>query len=1386
MAILKPMPHVAKQIQICKSAALPDKSRVKQRHHNAIGMLYTDPVREDGLFPSASFVYLELQKLAQGWEDWKAGSHVFQTFLQLLRNENHVLSSNVYENLKTEIRYYLQRIYQNIPDQAQRLEQWYNTLLRFTESARQNMETTVFAKEIEHLELLWKAESGLLEQQIYEKWNQLLPLNQEKFHMGARAAAGSDDYATFHRGMESHTEIEKRLQKEIQREFQKIEVYCSGNQDFVTEQQETTLASSVREIQLRNAEYADFDFSEMEQYFSYLDAEEWASTMQQLVQECHFLQESRFTTKVFELGQQLTKIQEETAYGTAQETADAQIRILHLRDQFLDDLQDLAPALQYRLWTRMTQNTVLTEIAKHMGFHWTTEESHVRTMDDTVQQTHETEVHSVISEKNYEFSMQQQMELLQKRDAFLQRIQTMSEVAQHELIQAMQETPHLTELAEQFGVEWEQNENQSIENFFENVNAEEWVQSIDALVHRNDAGWSRELQREILNSYAETQQLVQDKYQNLQSNLQQIDSRQESAGEVSDLTSKTWNEYLERYAIQDSAQQESENLTEKTKDYGELQEQVAQQIREQLKAVVEEHYQTDRFSMQETIEQMGTQEKAALLTLLHQRKERESKQILKSETERNATEAANVYQNVGTNGKTETSQNAETDGTTEISQNAETNDKAEVSQHADVRETTKHASTHLRNQSETHMETVHELVNETIREENFEEIYQAEGSDTWLKNLIYLHQHMEEIESPVLQQLLQNQYQNLQTDLQEVYSRLGISSEASVEDSEALPETVAKILHQSISVSRMWSTPVLQSALKEWKGGLERIRELSETLMQRNDQLKKTVMQIADPSQKTEGLKQMADPSQKTEDLKQMANPSQKAEDLKQIANPSQKAEGLMQKANPSQKIEDVMQWTNRTVTNEEYFDQEISDLTLKTWIEHLERHAIQDIAQQNFENSTAMTKAYSELQEQVTKQIREQLQAVVEEHYQTDRFSMQETINQLEKPEKTALFTLLRQRKEKESKQILKSETERNATEAANVYQNVGTNGKTEAFQTAETNGKAETSQNAGTDAKAELSQNTDIWETAEHASMHLRNQSETHMDTFHELVNENIREENFEESYQAEGSDTWLENLVYLNQHLEEIESPALQQLLQSQYQNLQTDLQQIYSRLGIAAETPVAASESLPETTEKILHQSIEKNVNQEMSELSRRSLFTYLEQHTAQNTLRQASENYVSLQQMVHRFADDFEEQASAAPEEDISYETLRMPSMVVTRPQPPSFKNMPQSWRAGIGQQLDEKVEEIFQKKSIQLTETARNTAFGTDIRQTVNAAGSQVWKETTEKLEKKIKVQEKLLKELQENQMHLSSDEMMRRITERTIKEMHQELKLERMRRGLR
>ncbi len=292
--------------------------------------------------------------------------------------------------------------------------------------------------------------------------------------------------------------------------------------------------------------------------------------------------------------------------------------------------------------------------------------------------------------------------------------------------------------------------------------------------------------------------------------------------------------------------------------------------------------------------------------------------------------------------------------------------------------------------------------------------------------------------------------------------------------------------------------------------------------------------------------------------------------------------------------------------------------------------------------------------------------------------------------------------------------------------------------------------------------------------------------MDTFHELVNETIREENFEESYQSESSDTWLENLVYLHQHLEEIESPALQQLLQSQYQNLQTDLQQVYSRLGIAAETPVAASESLPETAEKILHQSIEKNVNQEMSDLSRRSLFTYLEQHTAQNTLRQASENHVSLQQMVHRFADDFEERASAAPEEDISYETLRMPSMVVTRPQPPSFKNMPQSWRAGIGQQLDEKVEEIFQKKSIQLTETARNTAFGTDIRQTVNVAGSQVWKETTEKLEKKIKVQEKLLKELQENQMHLSSDEMMRRITERTIKEMHQELKLERMRRGLR
>ena len=56
MAILKPMPHVAKQIQICKNTALTGKSRMKQRHHDTMGILYIEPMSEDGLFPSASFV----------------------------------------------------------------------------------------------------------------------------------------------------------------------------------------------------------------------------------------------------------------------------------------------------------------------------------------------------------------------------------------------------------------------------------------------------------------------------------------------------------------------------------------------------------------------------------------------------------------------------------------------------------------------------------------------------------------------------------------------------------------------------------------------------------------------------------------------------------------------------------------------------------------------------------------------------------------------------------------------------------------------------------------------------------------------------------------------------------------------------------------------------------------------------------------------------------------------------------------------------------------------------------------------------------------------------------------------------------------------------------
>ena len=383
MAILKPMPHVAKQIQICKNSVITEKSRMKQGYRSKTGMLQEEPAEQDTLFPSASFVYLELQKLALGWENWKQASDIYQTFLRTVKQEDTLLSGQLIQNLQLEIRYYIQQLYQNLPDQARTMEQWYNLAVRFLAPAKKELGQDIYIKEIEYIENLWKADSRLTEQQIYKKWTELLPMNQKNQFMTAHREDASNPS---HTGQSKNTEIQNSAQSQIrmlvQSEFKKIEHFCN-TYETMQRMQESKDIQDIQGIQIPGAEEESFAEQNLEQFFAYMDAGDWMTTLDELMADRDSFGQKTLANQIQAAYEHIPDAWKEQAFTAddMEQSMELQMQILMTRDEFLKNVQASGSIEKYELYKKISQNTKLVELAEHMGIQLGEDETEVQTSE---------------------------------------------------------------------------------------------------------------------------------------------------------------------------------------------------------------------------------------------------------------------------------------------------------------------------------------------------------------------------------------------------------------------------------------------------------------------------------------------------------------------------------------------------------------------------------------------------------------------------------------------------------------------------------------------------------------------------------------------------------------------------------------------------------------------------------------------------------------------------------------------------------------------------------------------------------------------------------------------------------------------------------------------
>ncbi len=1476
MTILKPMPHVAKQIQICKNTALTDKSRMKQRHHDTMGILYTEPMPDDGLFPSASFVYLELQKLAQGFEDLRQVANVFQTYLNVLRGENTTLSSNMYENLKLEIRYYIQKMYQNIPDQAKRLEQWYDMISRFEKMSEQNLEKTFFEKEISHIEILWKAESRLLEQQIYEKWNQLLPMNQEKFRVNHIVEKNhTDSNVREIQNTDRFNRVKNLIQKEIQREFSKIEYFCNTKDASLSletyENKRISQKSNVTENYFEKAQIVnqqteedvninsetvsseftryEFDSSEIEQYLAYLDADEWMTTIKQLASEADLpvneaglpvndvLTEKNTETfsetladKLTDVNMQVLKVERETAYGTEFETEDATLKLLQIRDHFLQDFQAFEPEEKKQLFIRMVQNTEVTTIAKQMGFDWTSEmmqggrydESnisnisrdietqrleHLQTRTESDIQIYDRHASMEMDEKtamrndadreepltigedpadtdymenvlkaDFELTLDQQIKLLQKRDEFLTQVSKFSETEQRELIQTLKELTYVKNLTEFSGIDWEREFEENKETFLTNLDAEEWLHITSELRQSVSHLYTDKLQKVVYNAYDEANTILKETKINIENErhpqiaaVKKEKTLKDDAADASEILAaefkrqtasldgadsfaidtieteetniesyvefKTCIEYLERRM---EAEQSNEKLTVSTElkeYYRNLQEQVSDKIFRELENVVKRYYISENSSIEETISKMNQQEKAQLITLL--KKERVHNQILENNDSLTVEQVANQMREYAENRMSGQKENLTAEQVKNQIREYSENQMSEHTENLTVEYAENQASEHTENLAVEYAENLtsehthnisvdtEKIVNaENIENiEKIEELYHTLPLEEWIHVLVYLGEHAEEIQSAEFSHMIKTEYERLNSVLSETYSQFGILPENPVEEYEKL-ETYKKIQDAKFEFLKQKENSIQDQKFTS--------TELIKDIVRRELQTEKTKDQIHQHEANIE---------------------------LKTELRKEQK------------EVQTELQNSLRS----EYRDELKTGVSEELQMEQLRKIQLTEEGKVRFQG-----RHEAEVEEEFEKSY-EILRNSIRVSDVLDAPALEEWIKSSE-----TKFEFLKQ------KENFIQELKQDITDTTNQVKD---------------------SELTDADLKIwiEYLENRSISHDFEgkvisSANLQIRKAGITSISDNAQI--NKIDNISLSTDYQKIGTDNISSSMDYQINSIEDLSSLERAKIyyqdtisssaeLKKDYYELQEQLtEKIWKDLGQIVEKyyqdmPFAVKEesNLLHTVQTAQKENIKQttNLSQTLNILQKEQI---LQKEYANDTkeisIQTGSPVNLAYLNSFHTNSETIEHNFDMQEEYSVSYDSLRMPSMVMTRPQPPSFKNMPKNWRDDIGQQIELKTEEVIQKKSIQILESSENTMPVADIRQTVQSSTAQAWKEKTENLEKKIKVQENLLKELQEKQVHLQSDEMMKKIVENTLKEMHRELKIERMRRGLR
>ena len=1383
MAILKPMPHVAKQIQICKNTALTGKSRMKQRHHDTMGILYIEPMSEDGLFPSASFVYLELQKLAKGWEDLHRGTNIFQTYLNILKGENKVLSSNIYENLKLEMRYYIQKLYQNIPTQAKNVEKWYDMISRFEKTASRELEKEVFEKEINHLEILWKAESRLWEQQIYEKWNQLLPMNQEKFHTN-RVEETTQNNSTIRENNhgEQFERVKNLIQKEIQREFYKIEYFCktkdtalymqnAETKHVMTESdseinqidkfrleshrfegkavEKTTensrkiedhLSEKIQRETLENKDYDseylkieknEIDISEIEQYFEYLDADEWLTTIKQLASDV-WLSEGNFfteklTEKITDVNSQILEIERETGYGTENVSENAQIKLLHVRDLFLSDIQSLELKEQKQLFVGLSQNATVTDIAKQMGINWNKDAAQSGIMmnspdgmSDIYEKSKAADAYEVGREHSFneyitldrELTVKQQIELLQKRDDFLSLALGLSETEQVDLTQAMQQISYTKDLSESLGIDWNQEFDENIETFLTHLDAEEWLHTASELSQAATYLHTDELKKSIYRIYDETDRLLRkvstesvDKELKQETAVQKINTSEEDTAKFQNVISmheleysaidftsevnggtsviegtdniqlemefKTCLEYLEHRIKTDNTKNKSTVSYELKEYYRELKKQVSDKILRELEEVVKQQYteETEQSAeISKIISTMSQQDKKQLIALLESKK-----------TETNTEKNSNVY----------------------LKENSLSQQKTDeiLKSHINV-------------------ETVAD-----ITEDNIREVFFSADQRTWLQNLIYLNNHTEEIQSDEFTHMIKQEYDRVHTAIDQVYSQFGIEVQNSVEEYEKL-ETYSNI----------------RSAKLEFLTQKEKfIQEQKKDFVQNprgnfTQEQKKDIVQNPRENFTQEQKEDFVQNSRKN------FTQEQSEEFIKeQRMNSSEVKDEIIRTELQTKHLDEV-----KNKASEELMTG-VSEETKRKFVEEIEKRFPKEVEEQFDKQMENVQESFNhpiEISEVIDAPIlvewKNSLNTKLEFLKQKDNFirDIQQDTSYVAEQEQKISETDLKTWIEYLEERSLSQDFEENIAPSAKVQIYYRDN------NIDNIPGSVELKKNYD-ELKEELTKK--IWKD-------LGQFVERHYQSMPFAVKEENRLQMKHISRE--------ENSLQSQQTMQSQQSQQTQQTLQKKDIAETLNQVQMTNLLRKAYADQEEKHVHITDTDEAVHHTELRSSLEYMRN--------FYLQTETEHMDSKNQIQNY------------DMQKEYS------LSYDSLSMPSMVMTRPQPPSFKNMPSSWRENIGQQIEQKTEEVIKKKSIRILDTSEDTMPAADIRQTVQQNVASAWKEKTEELEKKIKIQENLLKDIQDKQINLQSNEVMKKIVENTLKEMHRELKIERMRRGLR